>query len=115
MYTVFLEDIHLKGFHGLYDEESISGNDFRVNVSVNFHASVIENIKDTINYAEVFEIVKSCFSQPHKLLETLAGAIIEEISKLNAEIKKITVSIAKLSAPIANYNGTVGITVVKDF
>ena len=105
----------MRGFHGLFDEEGISGNEFNVSIDVDFHSSNMENIHDTINYAEVFRIVKEAFSQRHKLLETLADTIIAAISEMHPEIKRIAISIAKLSAPIANYSGTVGIKAEKLF
>jgi 7,8-dihydroneopterin aldolase/epimerase/oxygenase len=116
MFTVHVNKIKLFAYHGIHPEETIVGTDFEVSVSVSFNAiQKIKVIEDTINYVNIFTIIKANFAKPEKLLETLAQNIVEEIYKMDTRITLINIWIDKTNAPILNFNGTVGITYSKSF
>jgi 7,8-dihydroneopterin aldolase/epimerase/oxygenase len=116
MFTVHINKIKLFAHHGIHEEETIIGTYFEVSVSVSFNAvQKITAIEDTINYVNIFAIVKANFAKPEKLLETLAQNIVEEIYKMDTRIIVISIGIDKINAPILNFYGTVGITYSKSF
>jgi 7,8-dihydroneopterin aldolase/epimerase/oxygenase len=116
MFTVHLNKLKFFAHHGVHDEEGIIGTDFEVSVSVSFNApEKVVALNDTINYVNVFDIVKNRFGIPERLLETLAEHIVNDIYAMDNRITTINISIDKINAPIPNFIGTVGVSYTKSF
>lgn len=116
MFTIHLKKLSFFAHHGVHDEEGIIGTDFEVSVSIHFNApEKIVALNDTINYVDVFEIIKKRFAIPERLLETLAQHIVDEIYTMDNRITTINISIDKINAPIANFVGRVGVYYSKSF
>ena len=116
MFTIRLNNMIFFAYHGVHEEETIVGTDFKVSVSISFAASKeIIALNDTINYVVVFDIVKRNFEIPQKLLETLAQNITAEIYKINNQITSNNVTIDKLNPPICNFTGNVGVSYLKSY
>ena len=116
MFTIHLHNCRFYSHHGLYEEEAIVGTIFELNLSASFDiGEPISSIKQTINYATVFEIVKKHFEKPRKLLETLAQEIVNDIHSFDSRIKNIEIHINKINPPIANFTGSVGVSYCKSY
>lgn len=103
---ILLNDLRFYGYHGLYDAEQRSGTYFIVNIELKYtEAKVINTIEETVNYAEVFELVKTEMGIATPLLETLAHRISGNILARFSLIEHITISIEKEAPPIPNFNG----------
>lgn len=109
--TIELKKLQFFAFHGLYEEEKKTGNEFEVNLFVDYipNTVIITDMSATINYAELFELVKTEMQKPRGLLETLAMEIVELIHSLYPQIVKAEISITKLHPPIATFTGSVGV------
>lgn len=115
MFTITLHNLVFHSFHGLHDEEMLLGNTFIVQVAFSFSADdSISSIKQTINYASVYHIIKQRMQIPTPLLETLVQDLAEKIATLDDRIKSITVSIEKKNPPIPNIEGSVSVLYKKD-
>jgi dihydroneopterin aldolase len=100
----------------VYEEEAIVGTSFEVNLSISFEtAGEIRSLKQTINYVEVYDIVKKHFERPRLLLEMLAQEITEDIHKADDRIRSVDIQIQKINPPIANFTGSVGVSYSKSF
>jgi 7,8-dihydroneopterin aldolase/epimerase/oxygenase len=116
MFTVHLNNIKFFAHHGVHNEEGIIGTDFEVSVSVSFDApEKVIALNDTINYVQVYEVIKNRFAIPDRLLETLAHCIVDDIYAIDNRITTINISIYKIHPPISNFIGTVGVTYTKEF
>ena len=116
MFTIRLNKLIFFAYHGVHAEETVVGTEFEVSVQISFiENKKIETLADTLNYANVYEIIKDHFSRPVPLLETLAQNISEEIYKVDEQITLINITIDKLNAPICNFIGTVGVHYSKSF
>jgi len=116
MFTIHLNKLEFFAHHGLHDEEAITGTNFEIDVAVTFDATErITSIHQTINYADVYAVIKKHMQHPVALLETLAENITLEIYSLDNRIKSINISINKLHPPIKNFTGNVGVTYLKHF
>lgn len=115
--TISLNKLHFFAYHGLYAEERKTGNEFEVNLRVSYHSTinVITSITDTVNYASLYELLKTEMQQPRHLLETFLMEVTESIHSSFLQIKNIEISIIKLHPPIANFTGTVGAKYSKSF
>ena len=76
---------------------------------------LVQSIDDTVNYAEVYEIVKYKMNKPTLLLEVLAADMATAIYSFNNRIHKISITIKKVTPPIKNFSGQVGVTFEKIF
>lgn len=116
MFTIHLHNCIFYSRHGVFEEEAIVGTSFEVNLSIGFESGdVIQSLKQTINYVEVYDIVKKHFERPRQLLEILAQEITRDIKLADPRVTLVNIDIRKLNPPIANFTGSVGITYVKSF
>jgi len=108
-FTIELRGLEFFSFHGLFEEEKKAGGEFVVDVIAKFPAQdhKLTSIKETVNYAALFDIVKEEMNQPRELLETIAQAIAEKIYAKYAVIREIEIRIEKKKAPIVGISGTV--------
>jgi len=114
MLTISLNNLRFFAYHGLYPDEKIAGAEFEVNVQISFpERAQIYEINETINYEEVFEIVKRRMDETTPLLETIAIEICNEISLKFPEIEEINITISKLKPPIPDFRGSVSVSYQK--
>lgn len=115
--TVELKQVRFFAYHGFYPEERKTGNEFEVNLAVTLesHENAIVDITSTVNYAVLFEIVSEQMRQPVDLLETLVEGIAAKIRAVFPQTKKIIITVSKLHPPIAQFTGSVSVTLEKDY
>lgn len=112
-----LTGLRFHAYHGLYPEEKITGGPFEAELIVSYipPAGTITHLDDTLNYAGLYELLKSEMENPRELLETLAMELVARIHRLYPQVKQVEISLKKLSPPIAAFNGAVGIRYIKEF
>jgi dihydroneopterin aldolase len=93
------------GYHGVFETERANGQDFYVDVELEVdltRASVSDDVNDTINYAEVTDlVVEEITTNPVSLIEKLAGRIAERIKETYAQAALVTVTVHKPQAPVS--------------
>lgn len=116
MMKILLQGYRCKAFHGVFPEEQLTGGEFEVNLEVSFEEKgTIENLDESISYTDLLEIVKLAMKRPKPLLETVCQLIIREIKAAYPFVFEINISICKLTAPIANFQGRVGVSYQKKY
>ena len=102
---IVLTGIHGFGYHGLFEHERKDGQDFLVdlNCSVDLSkASQSDAIEDTVNYAEITDlVVKEITTNPVNLIEKLAARIAERVLNQYMKVISVTVTVHKPQAPVA--------------
>ena len=116
LFTISLNNVRFRAYHGLHPEERQKGNDFVVNLEVSFPpvSGSIVLLEDTIDYAVLFDIINSTMQQPVDLLETLVQTITDKVSEQFPQVKKIDVSVEKLNPPIDKFSGTAAVKYTRD-
>jgi dihydroneopterin aldolase len=109
--TIQLVDILLHGYHGLFEEEKLVGNTFKINVTVVYQPSnfPITQLTDTIDYGAVFQILKSQIQVPTPLLETLAANFCTSVFEKFTTAQEISINIQKMVPPITGMVGSVAV------
>jgi len=109
--TIQLVDIILHGYHGLFEEEKLVGNTFKINVTVVYTPSTfpITNLPDTIDYGAVFQILKGHMQLATPLLETLAANFCLSVFEKFSTAHEISIHIQKMVPPIAGMVGSVAV------
>ena len=114
---ILLRGMSFYGYHGVNPEERSQGQKFVVDVVIDCSlakAAESDRVEDTVNYSEVFRIVKSIVEgKPYNLLETVAKNISDKIL-LNYDIHSVSVTIKKPEVRIHESNlDYAGITVTR--
>lgn len=89
-------------YHGVMPQERKVGNNFIVNLTVAValsDAMKSDNLEDTINYAEIYNVVYNEMMISSQLLEHVAGRILKSLKEVFPQIEEIDLEIAKLNPP----------------
>ncbi len=115
--TISLNNVRFRAYHGVHPDERQKGNDFVVNMQVNYKpgSETITSLNDTIDYATLFDIINTTMQKPVDLLETVAQTIANSVHQQFPQIKKVTVEIEKLNPPIDKFTGTVAVKYTKEY
>jgi dihydroneopterin aldolase len=116
MLTIQLHHLHFFAYHGLFEQEKKTGNNFELDVDIVVDAPAkISSLKHTLDYVIVYEMIEKRMEQPTALLETVAQELVEKIHELDNRVKLVEITIRKLAPPIKNFKGYVGISYKKEF
>ena len=107
MFTICIHNLQFIAFHGCFEEEKILGNKFTVNIEALTNDNKVDHIGDTVNYVDLFGIIKKHMEIPTKLLETVMQNIVVDIFTEHPSIANIQLSITKNHPPIKGLNGKV--------
>jgi dihydroneopterin aldolase len=114
MGLIQIENMEFYSFHGHLKEERIVGNKFLVDVTIETDMrkpQESDNLKDAVNYQEVYEIVKLEMEKKSHLLEHIAGRILDAIFADIEGIKKATVKVSKMNPPMGGKTGCVSVVI----
>ena len=82
--SIELKNMRFFAYHGVLAQERVIGNEFVVNVKIETDFSKAmdsDDVNDTLNYAEVYALVKVEMQQPSDLLEHVAGRIFNKLKQ----------------------------------
>lgn len=101
----FIELKNMKFYarHGVFEQEYKVGNTFSIDLKLFLdltRAISSDDLRDTINYAEVYNLIKKEMDTPSHLLEHVAGRIIHQLKEAFPAIKKIEIRLAKKNPPM---------------
>lgn len=102
---ICLHELRFYAFHGVMPQERKVGGEFLVNVKVGYpleQAMRSDDVADTLNYAELYELVKKEMMQPSNLLEHVMGRIAEAIEKAFPKVTSVEVKIKKVNPPMGS-------------
>lgn len=100
---ILLENVEIYANHGVFEQETLVGNLFVVNLKlkVDFEkASQSDDLDETLSYASVFDVVKREMAVSSKLLEHVAGRIVRALKSEFPKIEQIELKISKRNPPV---------------
>lgn len=112
---IYLRNVRFHVFHGVLPQEGIVGNDYLVNLVLDYDfssAMKTDDLQGTLNYAEVYQKVREEMAVPSKLLEHVAGRIAHRLFSDFPEIQKLQLSITKVNPPMGADSDGAGVEVV---
>ncbi len=89
--------------HGVMEQERTTGGEFVVDVSVQYDvtaAVLSDHVEDTLNYAEIYEIINREMQTPSNLLEHLAGRIGGSMMEAFPQVEDIIITVTKKNPPL---------------
>ena len=115
---IIFENLKIYAYHGVLPEEKIIGTNYLLNVELHadlWKATESDDLKDTINYAKINEILHQQMEIPSELLEHVVGRIFK---KLHAEFPEITfakIKLTKINPPMRGEMDGVSVEFEKKF
>jgi len=102
--SIELKNMHFFAHHGVLEQETTHGNHF--SVTLRFSADLLvacisDDVTDTVNYAEVYDLIKEEMVKPSKLIENAAYRILRKVKAAFPAIDRIEVELAKMNPPVA--------------
>ena len=95
--------MEFKAYHGCLEQEKVRGNCFTVDFRGELDLSAAaesDNLADTLNYGEIYDIVADEMSIPSELLENVAGRIVKSIEARFPQLVSFSVRVSKRRPPV---------------
>lgn len=118
MDQIKLNNMQFYGFHGLFPEENKLGQRFYVDAALfaDLHqAGASDDVKDSVNYGEVFETVRRIVEgNVYRLLEALAEGIASELLATFPLINACRIEVKKPDPPIVGHYDSVTVEIYRE-
>ena len=115
VYTIRLDGIYVRAFHGCYDLEQQVGNRFRVDMAIRTTLGDLptsDDVTKAVNYLTVFEIVERTMQRTQRTIEAAAANIIEAVKEAFPQIVEVECTVAKLAPPLGGKIDKVSVTLI---
>ena len=115
IYTIRLDGIYLRAFHGCYDLEQQVGNRFRVDVVIRTPLGELpatDDVTQAVNYLTVFEIVERTMQRTQRTIEAAASNVIAAIKEAFPQIVEVECTVAKIAPPLGGKIDKVSVTLI---
>ena len=103
MGKILLEGMKFFARHGFYSEEQKIGANFIVDLELQTEfseAASKDEISGTVNYEEVYQVVKEEMGNTVQLLEHAASNILSRVKREFPSISTLKITLSKLNPPI---------------
>jgi len=113
-----LKSMKFYAYHGVSKQEMTVGNYFIVDISYSFpmdKAFLSDDIRDTINYADVYAVVKTEMGRPSHLLEHLAERISKALKSAFPQLSFQKIKVSKLNPPVEGDMFCASVTIEKSW
>ena len=110
LYTIHLQDMEFRAFHGCYDLEQKVGNRFVVNMQITTELGCVADedaVEKAVNYLTVYEITREVMRNTCHTIEAVAQNIITAVKEKYPQIVEVECSVAKLAPPLGGKVGRV--------
>ena len=105
------------GYHGVLPHEAVEGQEFIVDLALSLDlsaASRSDNLDETVNYADLAQIVHdNIVGERVQLIERLAGRIADQIKSSYPQIDSISVTVHKPHAPVTLDFDDISVTITR--
>lgn len=112
---IILADLAFYGNHGVLAAEKKLGQKFFIDVELKTDlrkAGQSDEVKETVNYAEVYKIIKTITEdRTYDLIEALAENIAQEILTEFSAVVEVKIKIKKPEAPLEGIFDYVGVEI----
>ncbi|MBP2365326.1 dihydroneopterin aldolase [Pseudonocardia parietis] len=99
-----LRGLRVRGHHGVFDHEKRDGQEFVLDLVVHADlsaAAASDDLADTLDYGSLAQRAAAVLAgPPHDLIESVAGAVAEDVLASDARIDEVEVTLHKPTAPI---------------
>lgn len=104
---ITLNNIEIHAFHGVLPQERQIGGLYVVDIAMTVpdeQSTETDNLEHTVNYAEVYDVIKEEMAIPSKLIEHVAGRIARRVRHEFPLVSQVRIALTKKHPPIAGAN-----------
>ena len=90
-------------YHGVAPQENLIGNEYVIDLKLKVDiskAAQTDEVADTVNYAEVHNVIKTEMAIPSKLLEHAGGRIVQKLFETFPDIEEVELRLSKRNPPM---------------
>ena len=101
--SITLKALRFYAYHGVLPQERTVGGDYEVTVKADVDLSQAmesDNVEDTVNYADLYEVIRQEMAVPSQLLEHVAGRMARRILNDFPTVDMLHVEVVKLNPPM---------------
>jgi len=116
MGKIILEQMEFYAYHGCFQEEQIIGNRFIISLELETNtaaAEISDKLSDTVNYQQVYNLVKVEMETKSHLLEHIARRIVDKVMSAYPVISGIKLRISKMNPPLGGKMQSVGVELLR--
>jgi len=113
MSIISIEGMEFFAYHGCFKEEQLIGTKFNIDIFLTVETTLAEesdSLEDTVNYQEVFQLVKKEMETTSKLLEHVGNRILNSLKDRFPQVEKATLKIRKMNPPLGGKMDFVSVT-----
>lgn len=113
MSTISIEKMEFYAYHGCFKEEQIIGTRFLLDLYLETdttEAEKTDKLEETVNYQEVYLLVKKEMEIKSKLLEHVGRRILDRLQERFPEVAKASLKISKMNPPLGGKMNNVSLT-----
>ncbi len=103
LYTIKLQGMEFRAYHGCYDLEQRVGNRFRVDLTITTELGSVaekDDVSEAVNYFEVYQRVSEVMDIKQRTIEAAAMNIIRATREMYPQIAEVECRVAKLAPPL---------------
>ena len=101
--SITLKALRFYAYHGVLPQERTVGGDYEVTVKADVDLSQAmesDNVEDTVNSADLYEVIRQEMAVPSQLLEHVAGRMARRILNDFPTVDMLHVEVVKLNPPM---------------
>ncbi len=110
-YKINLERMEFRAYHGCYDMEQVVGNRFTVDLELITELPTVDDVNETVNYLEVYNVVAEQMKVTCRTIEAVATGINKAVLDRFEAVYKIKCKVAKLAPPLGGKIASVSVEV----
>lgn len=115
---ILINQMAFYGYHGLFPEENKLGQRFYVDIQLMLdlkNSSKSDDMTDSINYGDVFELIKGIMEgKPKNLIEAVAADISDALFYKFELLNACTVKVIKPDPPIPGHYQSVAVEITRE-
>lgn len=100
---VRLNNMQFRGYHGCLESEQRDGNWFRVDLAYDYDmrkAILTDDLAYAVDYGAIYAVIQEEMARPAKLLEHLAGRILNVLTDRFPMISYAELTVTKFNPPL---------------
>ena len=111
MLEISMPEMRFYAYHGVLPQEREMGGEYRLSLLLyidtkDAHQALYhDDLAGTVNYAEVYDLVRCEMQRPTQLLEALAARIAHSLLRHFSLLRQVDVKVTKCMPPIAGFDG----------
>ena len=103
MYTIELEGLEFRAFHGCYELERQTGSHFEVSLRITTELGTVaedDDVTQAVNYLTVYEVVREEMRRTQHTIERVAQNIIDALHSRFPQICDLECRVTKIAPPL---------------